>query len=137
MECSRFKKIPSKQKLMASIPASTKSGLVNQPPLAERREATRFPLSLEFFYRPITTPDDEIWWLAQVRNISIRGLGLVLQRTLAPGTLLEVELENPAKGFHRVVQARVVHVQPTPGRGFMAGCAFVNKLEADEIQAIL
>jgi hypothetical protein len=123
--------------VMSSIPASTKSGLVDQPPPAERREATRFPMSIEFFYRPITSPEDDLWWLAQVRNISMRGLGLVLQRTLAPGTLLEVELENPAKDFHRVVQARVVHVQPASGHGFMAGCAFVNKLNPDEVQAIL
>jgi hypothetical protein len=122
---------------MTDIPAAPKSALVNQPPPSERRSAQRFPLSVEFFYRPITTTHGEIWWLAPVRNISTRGLGLVLQRSLTPGALLEVELENPSKGFHRVVQARVVHVRPTPSQGFLAGCAFVDNLNPDEVQAIL
>jgi hypothetical protein len=117
--------------------AAAKSGPANGPPPSERRQDPRFPLSLEFFYRPIPNGEGDIWWLAPVRNISVRGLGLVLQRPLNPGTLLEVELENPLKGFHRVVQARVVHIQPTASQGYMAGCAFVEKLDMDDVQAIL
>lgn len=78
---------------------------------------------------------EETPWLAQVKDISTLGIGLVLDRRLDFGDLLEIELTRPGGGFLRAVMARCVHVEDTTHGTWIAGCAFVQEWTADDLEA--
>ena len=68
---------------------------------------------------------------AQVRNISLRGIGLLLSRQLQPGTLLSVALtehEHPL-----AIEARVVH-STQQSRGWLTGCTFIERISEQELE---
>jgi hypothetical protein len=73
-------------------------------------------------------------WLV---NISVAGLGLLLDRPLDVGTLLFVDLESAPGAAPVELLARVVWAKATPEKEWVLGCEFVNPLQADELQAIL
>src|SRR5438128_1620384 len=75
---------------------------------------------------------------ASVADISVAGVGLWLGRRLEGGTLLFVELESAAPDSHPVeLLARVIHVTPTIGGGWLVGCEFANRLSDAELRAVL
>lgn len=72
----------------------------------------------------------------QIRDVSMNGVGLILQRRVEVGTLLAVGLVNPAKGFARTIMVQVTHVTPATG-GFLVGGAFLTPLTYQEMTALV
>jgi hypothetical protein len=69
---------------------------------------------------------------ALICGVSAGGLGLFVDAPVQPDTLFRVEFEDEA------VQprlARVVHAQEDEG-GWLLGCALVDRLTEDELQAL-
>jgi hypothetical protein len=99
----------------------------------ERRRVPRYPSDLETTCKPLVSRDGSSW-LAQIRDISTLGIGLVLQRRFERGTLLVMDLENPARNISRNVVARVVHTTALPLGQWLLGCVFTKELDADDLQ---
>jgi hypothetical protein len=76
-------------------------------------------------------------WPAEVLNISPTGIGLRVERDLEPGTLLSLDLQDPAGRVTTTMLACVVHVTgPEAGRRSL-GCNFIRELTDEELRALL
>jgi hypothetical protein len=70
-------------------------------------------------------------------DISVSGLGLLLDRALDAGTLLFVELESSPESAPVELLARVVRSAPAAANEWTVGCEFVNPLAEEDLAAIL
>jgi len=106
--------------------------------LVERRACVRYACAagMETFCLQLYKERNDQGWLAEVRDVSTDGVGLLLGRWFGQDTVLEVELNNPTRNFSRKVLVRVKHATPYAG-GWLVGGAFVEKLKAEELQAFL
>ena len=71
---------------------------------------------------------------ARVRNVSRTGIGLLVDRAWAAGTILQLEL--PGEEAPRVVKARVVHCTPQPGGMNLVGCTLEQQLTDVEVRVL-
>ena len=105
---------------------------------SERRAWVRYPTSLETSCKPLTVRrPDEGWCLAQVRDISVAGIGLVLSRRFEPGAILTIDLPRTSPRFSPMLLARVVHTTELAEGGWMVGCEFANHLSQDDLRALV
>lgn len=102
---------------------------------AERRAWVRYPCNLDTLYQPGEGLLEHRWWFAKVRDISTKGIGLILRRRFEPGTLLAIALHTSNENLSRTLGIRVVHVSPHPGGGWTIGCTFNADLTDDELHA--
>jgi hypothetical protein len=109
--------------------ASTRTPPPPGTPTLERRSKPRYPVKIEVYCQPITTSNSaELWWRAEVREVSLEGLGLISSRKYDPATYVCLEL------LDRRVPCRIAHIRPNPsGPGWLIGCAFLNELTKDDI----
>src|SRR5262245_4448824 len=82
----------------------------------------------------LLSAEGEPAWPAQVTNISATGVGLVADRELETGTLVNVTLQG-AHGTPATLLACVVHVSPRDGRWGL-GCNFIRELTEAELLAM-
>src|SRR5262249_19526099 len=102
----------------------------------DRRVRVRYSQKLHTFCQRGSGDLDQLWWMGSVRDISGRGIALLLQHRFQPGTLLTLELENTARTISFSLQVRVVRVLPQPG-GWLLGCTFFQDLTEAEVKALL
>jgi hypothetical protein len=76
-------------------------------------------------------------WRGEVRDLSVGGFGLVLERRFEPGTVLAVALGGDPARAGRPMLARVVHARALGGRRWRLGCAFLSRLSTDQLQSLL
>jgi PilZ domain len=101
----------------------------------DRRAAERFAVNADTsctFFSPVVEDFPRV----RVVNISMDGIGLLVSRTIKPGTLLTVTLANPARGLTKTVLVRAVHATPQPG-GCMVGGTFTTPLTYQELTALV
>ena len=72
----------------------------------------------------------------KIRDVSMTGVGLLLERRVEIGTLLAVGLVNQAKGFAQTLMVEVTHVTPTAG-GFLVGGTFLTPLTYQEMTTLV
>ena len=85
-------------------------------------------------------PDDQDWqgqWDAEIDNLSVTGIGLLLSRRFEPGSLLLVDLTSSDGKLKRTVEVRVVRVAPVEGGGWYLGGAMAEKLGKEELRRFL
>jgi len=72
---------------------------------------------------------------AEVVDISIQGVGLLSDNSLAPGTQVWIRPEDTGA---RVLElpAEVVHVNPAPAERWHLGCRFNRALRMDDVLAL-
>jgi hypothetical protein len=80
---------------------------------------------------------NELSWPAKIRNISVGGVGLVIERRFEPGVILFLEITPPASGSKETVMARVVHATAQAGNLWLLGCAFCSRLSPGKIQSLV
>jgi hypothetical protein len=98
---------------------------------AERRRELRHQCGREAFYRFLGDLSPELWWRAEIRDVSPMGLGLILTRPAATGTRLTVDLREA--GLPRNAVARVARCCPMAG-GWFAGCSLSRPFTAEEVK---
>jgi hypothetical protein len=76
-------------------------------------------------------------WPASIRDISPKGLGLVLHRRFERGAGLAVELPGPDGKPVDTLLTRVMHITALSGGRWLLGCAFVSELSDDELGSLL
>jgi hypothetical protein len=79
-------------------------------------------------------------WPGKVIDISLGGVGLVLRHCFRAGTPLLLELKNRDGTFQKTMLVRVRYARSVTSQGHHAwhvGCAFLEKLTEEELQALL
>jgi hypothetical protein len=111
-------------------------------PDKDRRGAVRYDCAL-----PISCTinlsvhgDAEEWqtkWDAQVVNLSVTGIGLVLQRRFEPRTVLRVDLKSIDGRVQQIREMQVVRVVRTDRGGWYHGGMLNDTLSKAELRQLL
>src|SRR5205085_1795782 len=96
------------------------------------REAERFPVNASSVC-VLASPVAEDFGPIRVKNLSIRGIGLISSKSLEIGSLLAVKLANSAKNFTKTLLVRVAHVTPQPGNSYLIGGTLDTPLTYEEL----
>jgi hypothetical protein len=102
----------------------------------ERRAWIRFhPRCPQIYWQPFGSKDQEMG-IAEVLNVSSRGIGLVLDRSVATGSILVLKFSrtDPKARQHFV---RVKEVADFDGKEFKVGATFVVPLAEEHLQTLL
>lgn len=100
----------------------------------DRRVWVRYPADLETTYQP-ATESGGARLSARVRNVSLGGVNLVVDREFTPGDLLSVELPGVADRTRCTVLACVVHVAAQGDGTWSLGCTFARELNEEDLEA--
>jgi hypothetical protein len=73
---------------------------------------------------------------ALVLDLSVGGIGLILNRPVEIGELLRIELQDSDKTSFELT-AHVVNVTPLPDGTWRCGCAFLSRLAEEELKVLL
>jgi hypothetical protein len=76
-------------------------------------------------------------WPALVRDISTRGIALVVGQRHEPGTRLALRLENTRSSVICPVELEVVHTVRRPDGYWLTGGTFASRLREEELEALL
>jgi len=77
-------------------------------------------------------------WPATVQDLSVKGVGLRLQRRFELKTVLSLQLESRNRSVSRSLEMQVVRVQKArDGKGWLVGARFVTPLTKEELQRLL
>jgi hypothetical protein len=103
---------------------------------SERRAWIRFRTRAPEVYWQLFGAKEMDFWPAQLLNVSTRGIGLILDRAVATGTVLTFKFSKTdlkTKGY----LVRVKHVSPLDGGKFKVGATFVVPLSDDQLHALV
>jgi serine/threonine protein kinase len=123
-------------------PAARKSSGNGQRPVRERRAARRYDCALPTSCMINVSvhegeTDYQTDWQAQVCNLSLTGVGLVLSRRFEPGSVLTVSLTSRSGESRASRQMRVVRVLRVDGnRWFIAG-TLLEEFTKQELRGLL
>ena len=98
----------------------------------DKRVEERFPVSAHsacIFASPVL----EDFGPVKLKNISLRGVGLITPHGLEVGMLMAVKLSNPTKNFHKTALLRVIHTTPQAGGSYLIGGEWETPLTYDEL----
>jgi hypothetical protein len=98
----------------------------------EKRCEERFPASGSaacVFASPLV----EDFGPVKIKNVSLKGVGLITSKPPDVGSLLAVKLANSAKNFTKTALVRVIHVTPQPGGIFSIGGDWDTPLTYEEL----
>jgi hypothetical protein len=102
---------------------------------SERRSWIRFgSRNPEVYWQTFGTKDLELW-PAKVLNLSARGIGLILDRTVAVGTVLSLKFSKTDVKA-RAYLVRVKHFTDLGTGQFKVGGTFVVPLSDEQLQAL-
>jgi hypothetical protein len=119
-----------------SRPCGNAAESQTKAPPAERRAWVRYPRKLVTMWRLLGDGGEE-HWTAGVRDLSPAGVGLVINRSFPPATVLTVRLQNSIRTYERSALVRVEHCTALPDGDWLVGCTFVVKLRTDELDLLL
>jgi hypothetical protein len=102
----------------------------------ERRAMRRFPSRLKMQAR-LSRATEEGTWLATVRNISLEGIGLLVNRPIKAGMFLTLELPVQPPMMRKPILIKVMHAKAHTGnKWWNVGGAFIRKLTKEELDAL-
>jgi hypothetical protein len=119
-----------------SRPVGNVAETSGKPTEVERRAWVRYPRKLVTMWQLLGTGGEE-HWTAMVRDLSQNGVGLVINRSFPPATVLTVRLRNSTRTYERSALVRVQHCTAQPAGDWLVGCTFVVKISADELHQLL
>jgi hypothetical protein len=102
----------------------------------ERRAWVRYPRRLLTLWGLFGSRQEDSW-MAELRDVSQTGLGLVVNRSFPPATVLTVRLQTSNHLYSRTMLVRVKHSVPQPDGGWLVGCTFVVKLKEAELRELI
>ena len=107
-----------------------------RPEQDEQRQWKRFETNITATVQQVTTAE-QTPCAAKVLNVSVSGVGLLVDRVIENGALLSVELHNAAATIDRTLLACVVHVSRRAAGEWALGCNFIRSLGEDDLKALL
>ena len=138
--CLEFFKLLTGRRRLAGPSVTTPAPLRTLvPPGDNRRISIRFPLrvgSCAAVDTDIHGGDSKEVWPLVVRDVSAKGIGILLARRFEPGAELSIELTiDSTQSQH--VPARVVRVQSEHAGHWAHGCEFEVPLTAEQLRALV
>lgn len=86
---------------------------------------------------PVIRAAEEGPWYATIRNVSEKGIGLIVNRPFRPGMLVTVELPDKRGEMSKPRLLKILHARPQPGnQWWVLGGTFLSRLTLEEIDAI-
>lgn len=73
---------------------------------------------------------------SKIRDVSMEGIGILMTRQVAVGSLLAITIVNQAQKLSKTVLVRVAHVTAVHG-GFLVGGTFSEQLTYQELTALV
>ena len=118
------------------------TGLMAEPSVCrircrERRAAVRHASDMEASYHPLAVTAVGPSCPAQIWDISLGGLALIVPHSYEEGTVLSVVPEVLPQSLASGLQVRVRYVTPHGDGLWMAGCELLIPLNEDELSALL
>lgn len=74
---------------------------------------------------------------AWIMDLSVAGVGLLMDRCLEPGTRVLIEIGKSKQVAAFEFGALVAHCTRQPDGAWLVGCAFVARLSDDDLEALL
>src|SRR6516164_3559866 len=87
----------------------------------DHRIADRYSCSDAPMVRILPKPTFQPAW-AVVRDVSARGMGLVLCRPLEAGTVIAIQLQRKRIGMSGILSGTVIHCTQQPNQCWLVGC---------------
>lgn len=115
-------------------PARERAGAGTTVDELDRRVFVRHPIDLPTTYQAGASVKSTRL-PAQLRDISLGGVNLEVDRPFEPGELLSVELPGLDEQTTTLALACVVHVNRLAGRRWSVGCTFSRELSEADLQA--
>jgi serine/threonine protein kinase len=114
----------------------------SKAPDKDRRAAVRYDCALatSCVINLSLHPEETEWqtqWPAQVVNLSVGGIGLVVARRFEPGTTFSVELTSSNGKVQRSREVRVRRVGPADAKHWYLGGTLSEKLTREELRLLL
>jgi hypothetical protein len=106
-------------------------------PQSERRTRPRHTTKLKNPV-PVIRVAEEGPWFATIRNVSDRGISLIIDRPFRADVLLTIELPDRTGKFAKPRLMRVKHARPQPGnKWWVLGGSFLSRLTAQELAELV
>ena len=102
----------------------------------EKRSYSRFPIDPKACWNINVIVEEQLRF-ATVRNLSRRGIGLILDRKLEPGSSFSAELTSLSGLCSRSHELRVARVTAQSGGRYAVGCKFDNPLTHQQLETLL
>jgi tRNA A-37 threonylcarbamoyl transferase component Bud32 len=123
----------------ADAPAGLAGGRRGAP---NRRRSLRYPCTLATVCEVGTSVHDgeegsEDRWEATVQNLSVAGVGLLLQRRFEPGTVVNVLLQSPDGRVRRSLEMQILRVSPAAGGRWATGGVFNKELTKEDLRQLV
>ena len=117
-------------------PEDEEGGSDKQVQGAERRAWIRYPRRLSTLSQLFGGRQDDSW-TASLFDISQTGIGLIINRSFPPATVLTVRLQTGNRKFSRAMLVRVKHCSARENGEWLVGCTFVVKLKEAELKELI
>jgi hypothetical protein len=101
------------------------------------RFATREDLGCARLAVACTIEQPDTGWFGRLWDISLGGAAVLLTQHFGEGSMLVLELSDPATGDPRRFLANVAYSRREGGRGWLIGCEFLRPLSQDELRALV
>jgi hypothetical protein len=102
----------------------------------ERRAAPRSMYTTKALCR-LSMPPREDSWVAEIRDLSVQGVGVVARVKFEPGTLPAIELRSPNWQFLIPRRIHIVRATPLPDGHWSLGGRFTMELTPNELIKLL
>jgi hypothetical protein len=103
---------------------------------AERRAWIRYPRRLTTIWQLFGSRQEETW-TASLFDISQTGVGVIVNRSFPPATVLTVRLQTGTRQFSKTMLVRVKHCSARENGEWLVGCTFVVKLKDSELKEFI
>jgi hypothetical protein len=103
---------------------------------SNRRASVRYqcgPATVGRLVQPDAHQMQPVW----VLNLSLTGIGLLLEHRIEPDTFLVVQLKDVTGQRLFELPATLVHITRQPTGDWLAGCEFLTRLSDDDLDALL
>jgi hypothetical protein len=121
-----------------TAPVATLDEAPGVPSGVECRVWQRHSCDVEAACQPVAARNDrDLHWPASLKDLSVKGVGLVLGRRFEPGAGLAIELPDTDSRPGDTLLVRVVRVQAQGGGRWLHGCTLISELSSDELDSIL
>ena len=116
------------------LPGETES--LVRPGAGDRRGQPRQPSACGWPVRLLARPSFRSY-RALLRDVSFRGIGLLVEESLEVGSVLAVQLRSKHTQVSGILTATVRHATPLPDGTCVVGCSLNRPLSDEEIQALM
>jgi hypothetical protein len=106
---------------------------INTPMKFDKRETHRH----SFSFPVMVTPGGEPPAAADLRDLTVKGLGLLTTHFIRPDTFLRIHVPGVDGTPAHVLPAMVRHLTAHADGRWMIGCILLRRLEEDEVRGLI